>query len=142
MDHRIGLLTRDGAPVYYAFADGYDAPPVEGALETVEAALGLRPVPGEDGRDGGIGSAAPAEDGAEDGADALARLHSRLRRYVARVHFPEGGHNEYEVFAPDKSKARTEVRRAFREEVPAPQYGHVAFEECRLEWIDEEDGRR
>ena len=41
MDARIGILTRAGRPVFYAFARGYDAPAVEGTLDEVEAALGI-----------------------------------------------------------------------------------------------------
>lgn len=43
MDPRIGTLIRNGKEVFYAFARGYDRPPVEGSLEAVENALGLRP---------------------------------------------------------------------------------------------------
>lgn len=42
MDSRIGMLMRDGQPVYYAFANGHDKPAIEGSLSTVELALGLR----------------------------------------------------------------------------------------------------
>jgi len=35
-------LMRDGQPVYYAFANGHDKPPIEGSLSAVELALGLR----------------------------------------------------------------------------------------------------
>jgi hypothetical protein len=37
------MLMRDGQPVYYAFANGHDKPPIEGSLSAVELALGLRP---------------------------------------------------------------------------------------------------
>lgn len=42
MDPRIGMLMREGKPLYYAFADGYTKPAVEGTLEAVEVKLGLR----------------------------------------------------------------------------------------------------
>lgn len=42
MDARIGMLVRDGQPVYYAYANGHDKPPIEGSLPAVELALGLR----------------------------------------------------------------------------------------------------
>lgn len=42
MDPRIGILTRDGAQVFYAFVQGYARPPVEGSLASVERALGVR----------------------------------------------------------------------------------------------------
>lgn len=45
MDPRIGTLVRDGSVVHYAFACGYGSPPVEGTLERVEIALGLRRKP-------------------------------------------------------------------------------------------------
>ncbi len=45
MDSRIGQLMRGGEIVHYAFVNGYDADPVEGTLEQVEIALGLRRPP-------------------------------------------------------------------------------------------------
>lgn len=42
MDPRIGILNRGDSKVYYAYANGYMAPPVEGTLKEVEIALGLR----------------------------------------------------------------------------------------------------
>jgi len=42
MDPRIGQLIRDGRAVHYAFVNGYSADPIEGTLEQVEIALGLR----------------------------------------------------------------------------------------------------
>lgn len=45
MDSRIGQLMRDGQIVHYAFVNGYSADPVEGTLEQVEIALGLRRPP-------------------------------------------------------------------------------------------------
>lgn len=45
MDARIGQLMRSGAIVHYAYVNGYGAEPVEGTLEQVEIALGLRAAP-------------------------------------------------------------------------------------------------
>ena len=42
MDPRIGILMRAGKEVYYAFVDGYDKPELQGTLEEVERALGIR----------------------------------------------------------------------------------------------------
>lgn len=42
MDTRIGQLTRDGRPVFYAYVNGYNQEPFEGTLEQVEIELGLR----------------------------------------------------------------------------------------------------
>ncbi len=39
MDARIGQLMRNGTPLYYAYPQGFNAPPVEGTLAQVEAAL-------------------------------------------------------------------------------------------------------
>lgn len=43
LDPRIGTLVRGQETVFYAFVNGYHADPLEGTLEQVEAALGLRP---------------------------------------------------------------------------------------------------
>ncbi len=42
LDPRIGTLVRGQDTVFYAFVNGYRADPLEGTLEQVEAALGLR----------------------------------------------------------------------------------------------------
>lgn len=44
IDPRIGMLIRNGVEVFYAYHEDYDRPPVEGSLQQVESALGLRPV--------------------------------------------------------------------------------------------------
>ena len=41
IDPRIGVLSREHGPVFYAFSKGYDADPVEGTLRHVANALGL-----------------------------------------------------------------------------------------------------
>lgn len=43
LDPRIGVLIRNGSPVFYAFHLGRSADPKEGTLQEVEAALGLSP---------------------------------------------------------------------------------------------------
>ncbi len=45
LDPRIGTLVRGMETVYYAFVHGYQADPLEGSLEQVEVALGLRQAP-------------------------------------------------------------------------------------------------
>lgn len=42
LDPRIGTLVRGQETVFYAFVNGYHADPLEGTLEQVEVALGLR----------------------------------------------------------------------------------------------------
>ncbi|HGM8087199.1 TPA: hypothetical protein ACKP9S_003570 [Pseudomonas aeruginosa] len=42
IDPRIGILIRNGVEVFYAYHEGYDRPPVEGSLQQVETALGIR----------------------------------------------------------------------------------------------------
>lgn len=42
LDPRIGTLVRGQETVFYAFVNGYHADPLEGTLEQVETALGLR----------------------------------------------------------------------------------------------------
>jgi len=41
LDPRVGVLMRNGAPVFYAYHQGHGADPIEGTLQEVEAALGL-----------------------------------------------------------------------------------------------------
>ena len=128
MDQRIGVLCREGRDVYYAFVNGYSNPPVEGSLYEVEASLGLRIPPAR---------LVPVP----TFTDAEKKLAVRTREYTARVYLPEGGfrhYNEYTVEARNKTEARTLVRREFRGDVPAPRYGFISFEECRLVWVEEE----
>lgn len=42
IDPRIGMLIRNGVEVFYGYHEGYDRPPVEGSLQQVETALGIR----------------------------------------------------------------------------------------------------
>lgn len=42
MDARIGTIIRNGQQLFYAFANGYNAPETVGSLEEVEVVLGLR----------------------------------------------------------------------------------------------------
>lgn len=39
MDPRIGILIREGRRVFYAYPNGYRAPPVEGSIEKVQRSL-------------------------------------------------------------------------------------------------------
>lgn len=43
LDPRVGILMRNGAPVFYAYHQGNGADPIEGTLQEVEVALGLQP---------------------------------------------------------------------------------------------------
>jgi hypothetical protein len=107
IDPRIGALN---SGKFYAFVNGYHAPAVEGTLEEVEIALGLRK---------------PA---------VKARAAKPAQTYVATVSCPDGSRLQYEVTARSKTEARAEVRKLYRQDVPAPRYGFFSFEQCRLTW--------
>lgn len=89
---------REGQIVYYAFVNGYGAPAVEGTLEAVEVALGLRQPP-----------AAPAP-------VAPSKAAPELRKYIVHVRkkypaWDEKDGFDHEVSATGKADAIKQARR-------------------------------
>jgi hypothetical protein len=100
MDARIGQVMRAGQIIHYAFANGYDAPPVEGSQEAVEVALGLR-----------IPFSAPVMAASMVPRKATSELH----QYIVNVRkkFPawdEHGGFDHNVSATSKSTAIKHAR--------------------------------
>lgn len=112
-DPRIGMIIRGGAPIFYAYHQGYTADPIEGTLDAVEAALG-------------ISYGHRAESPAAPRAVSQSRTSiasARLRRYAVAVsplitvysgNQTLGESVEY-VFALNRRDAEKQVRQMLRE---------------------------
>lgn len=126
LDPRIGVLIRNGSPVFYAFHLGNSADPKEGTLQEVEAALGLSPrvLSSANAREK---SGVPAKPRGEAGKNRryAVTVTPSVTLYSGSLTF---GETVEHVDAPNRRDAEQQVRQQLRETNGryGPKYNVVA----------------
>lgn len=62
-----------------------------------------------------------------------------MRDFSASLIDPSGHKELYIVTARNRTEARKEIARIYRQDTPPPRYGFYAFGRCRIVWIDTDE---